>query len=145
MLVIEDLDKEKVNRTNEIISLFSQYFFYYFNNLNKKIKIFWHAKCFSISKDKIKSYVKFRSKTIKNVMVTYFLKYNAIYMGNTKMEHKEEICRKLSNYKVLQEIQDGILYFDGKRIDLVEFYNENIKVIEQEISEEMFLDLFNFE
>ena len=145
MLVIEDLDNEKVNRSNEIISLFSQYFFDYFNNLNKNAKIFWHAKCFSINNDKIKSYVKFRSKTIKNVMTTYFLKHNSIYIGNARMDYKEEVCKKLSDYKVLQEVQDGILYFDGKRIDLIEFYKDKLKVIEQEIQEEMFLDLFDFE
>lgn len=145
MLVIEDLDKEKNNRTNEIISLFSQYFFDYFNNLNKNTKIFWHAKCFSINNDKINSYVKFRSKIIKNVLTTYFLKHNDIHIGNAKMEYKEEICKKFTNYKVLQEIQDGILYFDGKRIDLREFYEDHIKTIDQEIPEETFLDLFNFE
>lgn len=143
MVVIEDLDKEKVNRTNEIISLFSQYFYDYFNNLNKNIKIFWHGKCFSIKNDKIKSYVKFRSKTIKNVMVTYFLKSQGAYMGNTNIEEKENECIKFSNYKILQKIQDGILYFDGREIDLEEFYCGNIKVIEKEITEEMFLDLFD--
>lgn len=143
MIVIEDLDKDKVNRVNEITALFSQYFFDYFNNLNKNIKIFWHGKCFSINKDKVKSYVRFRSKIIKNVMTTYFLRNKGKYMGNAKIEEKENECIKYPDYKVLEKIQNGTLYFDGQKIDLGEFYNGNIKVIEEKVNEEMFLDLFN--
>lgn len=146
MLLIEDLDKEKNTRTNEIIALFAQYFFDYFNSLNKSRKIFWHGKCFSINNDKIKSYVKFRSKIIKNVMMTYFLKTKGIHnIGNIKLEEKEKKCIKFLDYKVLKNIQDGILYFDGQKIDLLKFYNGNIKIINEEIKEEMFLDLFDFE
>lgn len=146
MLVIEDLDKEKVNRTNEIIALFSQYFFDYFNSLNRNIKVFWHGKCFSINNEKINSYVKFRSKIIKNVMTTYFLKRNGINIGNANMEKKEKECMKFQNYKILKEVQDGILYFDGEKIDLYEFYNGNIKILYDKVTNDtMFTDLFGFE
>lgn len=144
-MVIEDLDKDKVNRTNEIIALFAQYFFDYFNNLNKNAKIFWHGKCFSINNDKIKSYIKFRSKIIKNVMTTYFLKNKSVYMGNSNLEEKENECMKFSDYEILKKIQDGILYFDGQRIDLIEFYHDNIKVMNEEVKEEVFLNLLDFE
>ena len=143
MLVIADLDKDKYNTSNEIIALFSQYFFDYFNNLNKNIKIFWHGKCFSINQEKMSSYLKFRSKVIRNVMTTYFLKRKNIHMGNNKMEEREEFCKKYPEYDILKEMQDGILYFDGQRIDLNEFYNGNIVNINKNLNNGMFDDLFN--
>ena len=144
MIVIEDLDKEKYNTSNEIIAMFSQYFFDYFNNLNRNAKVFWHGKCFSINKDKMISYLKFRSKIIKNVMTTYFLKRKDIHMGNDKLEDREEECKKFTEYESLKDIQDGILYFDGKRINLEEFYEGNIKIISKSVNDEMFTDLFEF-
>lgn len=141
MTVIEDLDKEKVNRTNEIIALFSQYFYDYFNNFNKHFKVFWHGKCFSIKHEKIKSYLKFRSRIIRNVMTTYFLKTKGLKFGNTNMETKDDECMKYDDYSILEDIQDGILYYDGNRIDLQEFYNDNIKIM-QEQKEDLFSDLF---
>lgn len=144
MILIEDLDKEKVNRTNEIISLFSQYFFEYFNNLDMHLKVFWHGKCFSINPDKVSSYIKYRSKIIKNVMTTYFLQTNKIYIGNSKIDVKEKECKKLPNYENLKRIQDGILYFNGKRIDLEEFYNGNIKYIEKSDDKNIFDKLSDF-
>ena len=53
-IVIEDLDNDKYNRTNEIISVFCQYFFDSFNSFYQKEKVFWHGKCFSINENKIK-------------------------------------------------------------------------------------------
>ena len=102
LVVISDLDKEKWNTSNEIISVFSQYFFDYFNEHNKQSKVFWHGKCFSIRNEKINSYIKFRSSIIKNVMTTYFLsKYN-IKMGKEKQEKREIECKKLQGYEVLE-------------------------------------------
>ena len=112
LVVISDLDKEKWNTSNEIISVFSQYFFDYFNEHNKQSKVFWHGKCFSIRNEKINSYIKFRSSIIKNVMTTYFLsKYN-IKMGKEKQEKREIECKKLQGYEVLEDIQDGVLYLE---------------------------------
>lgn len=144
--IIKDLDKEMCNKTNEIIALFAQYFFDYFNQYNNKNKIFWHAKCFSISTNKLKSYIKFRSGIIKNVMTTYFLGRNHIRSGKSKLKDKEEQCKKLDGYEVLEDIQDGILYYDGNRIDLAEFYKNNIKVIERKEDKQDIevLDLFDF-
>lgn len=141
MRVIEDLDKDKVNRVNEIISLFSQYFFDYFNELYGKTKVFWHAKCFTINEDKIISYLKYRSKIIRNVMTTYFLKKKKIYMGNEKMNIREAECEKYADYEALKEYQDGTLYFDGKKIDLSEYYKGNIKEIKYNTENDFFVDL----
>ena len=145
LVVISDLDKEKWN-TNEIISVFSQYFFDYFNEHNKQSKVFWHGKCFSIRNEKINSYIKFRSSIIKNVMTTYFLsKYN-IKMGKEKQEKREIECKKLQGYEVLEDIQDGVLYLEGDRIDIIEFYKGNIKKVKstEHKSSDLYIDLTNF-
>ena len=146
LVVISDLDKEKWNSSNEIISVFSQYFFDYFNEQNKKSKVFWHGKCFSIRNEKINSYIKFRSSIIKNVMTTYFLsKYN-IKMGKEKQEKREIECKKLQGYEVLEDIQNGVLYLEGDRIDIIEFYKGNIKKVKstEHKSSDLYIDLTNF-
>lgn len=144
--IISDLDKENCNTSNEIIALFSQYFFDYFNQYNNKAKIFWHGKCFSINNDKINSYIKFRSGVIKNVMTTYFLSKNNIRMGNIKKEKRDIECKKTQGYETLEDIQNGILYFSGDRIDINEFYNGNIKKIKSIESEynNLYVDLTDF-
>ena len=146
LVVISDLDKEKWNTSNEIISVFSQYFFDYFNEHNKQSKVFWHGKCFSIKNEKINSYIKFRSSVIKNVMTTYFLsKYN-IKMGKEKQEKREIECKKLQGYDVLEDIQNGVLYLEGDRIDITEFYKGNIKKVKsiEHKSSDLYIDLTNF-
>lgn len=146
LVVISDLDKEKWNSSNEIISVFSQYFFDYFNEHNKQSKVFWHGKCFSIRNEKINSYIKFRSGIIKNVMTTYFLsKYN-IKMGKEKQEKREIECKKLQGYEVLEDIQNGVLYLEGDRIDIIEFYKGNIKKVKstEHKSSDLYIDLTNF-
>lgn len=146
LVVISELDKEKWNTSNEIISVFSQYFFDYFNEHNKQSKVFWHGKCFSIRNEKINSYIKFRSSIIKNVMTTYFLsKYN-IKMGKEKQEKREIECKKLQGYEVLEDIQNGVLYLEGDRIDIIEFYKGNIKKVKstEHKSSDLYIDLTNF-
>lgn len=146
LVVISDLDKEKWNTSNEIISVFLQYFFDYFNEHNKQSKVFWHGKCFSIRNEKINSYIKFRSSIIKNVMTTYFLsKYN-IKMGKEKQEKREIECKKLQGYEVLEDIQNGVLYLEGDRIDIIEFYKGNIKKVKstEHKSSDLYIDLTNF-
>lgn len=146
LVVISDLDKEKWNTSNEMISVFSQYFFDYFNEHNKQSKVFWHGKCFSIRNEKINSYIKFRSGIIKNVMTTYFLsKYN-IKMGKEKQEKREIECKKLQGYEVLEDIQNGVLYLEGDRIDIIEFYKGNIKKVKstEHKSSDLYIDLTNF-
>ena len=146
LVVISDLDKEKWNTSNEIISVFSQYFFDYFNEHNKQSKVFWHGKCFSIRNEKINSYIKFRSSIIKNVMTTYFLsKYN-IKMGKEKQEKREIEGKKLQGYEVIEDIQDGVLYLEGDRIDIIEFYKGNIKKVKstEHKSSDLYIDLTNF-
>ena len=146
MLVIADLDVDKCNRTNEIIALFSQLFFHHFNSLYVKDTIFWHGKCFSIPGEKLKSYIKYRSGNVKNVMVTYFLKKKGISMGNDKMEDRVNKAKEHSDYKLLEDYQDGILYYDGNRIDLHDFLeNDTITKVKIDLPESIeYIDLSSF-
>lgn len=134
LALIEDLNSDVNTKSDEIISMFSQYFFEHFNSLNKKEKIFWHGECFSIPFNKINSYIKYKSGSIKNVLTTYFLKKNNVKdAGRIKLSEKIEMCKKIEGYKnLLEEIENGILYKNGERIDIQEFFNGNIKVIEPE-------------
>ncbi len=67
-------------------------------------------------------------------MITYLLKRNGVKdAGKLKLQEKIEMCRKYDCYeKTLKEIENGILYKDGYRIDIEEFLKGNIKIIEQE-------------
>ena len=146
MLVIADLDVDKCNRTNEIIALFSQIFFHHFNTLYVKDTIFWHGKCFSIPSEKLKSYIKYRSGSIKNVMVTYFLKKRNSNPGNIKLEEKIEVAKQFSDFKLLEDYQDGILYYDGSRISQKDFFeNDTITKLKVELPESIeYIDLSSF-
>ena len=134
-ILLDDLniDKQKNARTNDIIALFSQEFFNYFNNLYNAEKIFWHGMCFSIEKEKVNSYIKFRTSIVRNVMTTYFLKRMMIKdAGSIKMQERIKKNEKYSAYESVRELEKGILYLNGQRIDKEEFLNGNIKVIEPE-------------
>lgn len=146
MLVIADLDVDKCNRTNEIIALFSQIFFHHFNTLYIKDTIFWHGKCFSIPSEKLKSYIKYRSGSIKNVMVTYFLKKRNSNPGNIKLEEKIEVAKQFPDFKLLEDYQDGILYYDGSRISQKDFLeNDTITKLKVELPESIeYIDLSSF-
>lgn len=139
--LMADLDSEKDNHSNEIIALFSQYFFQYFNSVNEHRLIFWHAKCFSIPKGKLISYIKFRSRIIENVMVTYFLKRNHKNNGELTLNEKIEECKKYADYSLLEKMQKGILYFKGEQIDFNEFLRGIIVPIQKEGLKDMFSDL----
>lgn len=124
-LLMQDLDSDSDDHSNEIISLFSQYFFYYFNNFDKNKLVFFHAKCFSIPQEKIYSYIKYRSRAIENVMITYFLKRNN---KNEKMKLEDKIkkCKDMENYDMIDKRKKGTLFYNGKKILIEDFINGNI-------------------
>lgn len=130
--IIEDLNSDLNTKSDEIISMFSQYFFEYFNSINKKENVFWHGECFSIPSDKMNSYIKYKSGAIKNVITTYFLKKNGVVnAGRIKLPEKIKMCKEYDLYdKALKNIENGILYLNGDRIDIQEYLNGNIKKIE---------------
>lgn len=135
VILLDDLniDKQKNCRTNDIVALFTQEFFNCFNNLYNNEKVFWHGMCFSIEKEKINSYIRFRTSIVKNVMTTYFLKRMMVNdAGSIKMEERIAENEKYKAYTVARESEKGILYLNGDRIDKEEFLNGNIKKIEPE-------------
>ncbi len=133
MLVIKDLDpSDESTHANEIIALFSQYLFEYFNIHFNGDNIFWHGKCFSIPNEKLVSYLKFRSGIIKNVMATYFLKsYNAPLIPNEKLDLVIKKCCAFKDFNPNDQLLNGFLYFNGNLIDLLEFENGTIKILEE--------------
>lgn len=131
--LIKDLNSDNNNSSNEIIAVFSQYFFDYFNSISNTEKIFWHGKCFSIPSGKVNSYIKYKNKLIQNVITTYLLKKNNIIdAGKIKAEERIEKCKEYKQYNELKKVMDGILYKNGDRIDIEEFLNGSIKIIEPE-------------
>jgi len=129
-----NIDKEKNARTNEIVALFTQEFFNYFNCLySRDEKIFWHGGCFSIEKEKINSYIKCRALVVKDVMTAYFLKRMMVKnAGRIKIEERIAQNEKYDGYERVKRVEEGILYLNGQRIDKQDFFNGNIKVIEPE-------------
>ena len=139
--VIKDLSSDETDYSNEIIALFTQYFFDYFNEFDKHRKVYWHGKCFSIPEDKIKSYIKYRSRIIQNVMTTYFLMKQGQYKGNEKLEYRINKCKSLGNYETFKDIERGILYYNGTRIDLDKFLEGKIEETNKINIENLFSDL----
>ena len=145
--IIDKINNNKNYKSDEIISIFSQYFFNEFNNLNSKTTIFWHGKCYSIEENKKISYIKYKSQSILNVFLAYFLKKNGIKdAGNIKLYKKLELCNKIDFFKDVEQYSKGILYYKGKRIDLDEYLKGNIKQIGEVKKQPQikFLDLNEF-
>lgn len=133
MDLINDLNSDKNNSSNEIIAVFSQYFFDYFNSINNEKKIFWHGKCFSIPLKKVNSFIKYKQQLIRSVVTTYLLKQKGIKdAGKIKLVDKIKMCEEYKEYEHVKKIENGILYLNGDRIDIDEFLNGNIKKIESE-------------
>lgn len=109
--VISFIEQIGSDRANEIVALFSQSFFYYFNQINKNNLTFWHVKCFSIPKEKVMSYVKYHSRSIENVTVPYFLRKNGLESEVGSLAEKIQFSKKMSNYSVLEKVQKRNIIF----------------------------------
>ena len=137
MDIIEDMGSDKSPHSNEIISVFSQFFFQYFNHFDKHKIVYWHAKCFSIPNEKIASYIKYRSRIIENVLVTYFLKKNSVKIDDTSISEKIKACEQLGGYKDFETYKNGLLYYCGKEISLEDFLNNGEIVIKGKSDEDI--------
>ena len=141
--LFNDLNSDNSNYSTEIISVFSQYFYDYFNKFDIHRKIFWHGKCFSIPNGKIKSYIKYKSKLIQVLVTTYFLKkHNIVDAGRIPLQDKLSKCKQYNDYLKIENIQKGILYYNGNKIDIEEFLNGNIVKINK-FDESLFDDILN--
>ena len=145
MTLINDINDKSNKKVDEIISMFSQYFFEYFNSFNTAEKVYWHGECFSIPEGKVRSYIKYKSTSIKNVLTTYFLKKNGIpNAGKIKLQEKINACMQYDSFEpYLKEQIDGYLYYQGEQIDIQEFLNGNIVVVKSKPKAETnsFIDL----
>jgi GNAT superfamily N-acetyltransferase len=128
---IKEINNKQNMRADEIVSVFSQYFFDYFCLNNANEKIYWHGECFSIPYGKVNSYIKYKSGSIKNVLTTYFLNHKNIKnAGKIPMEEKLNMCREYEDFKETEEIMNGILYYKGNQLDIDEYFKGNIKIKE---------------
>ena len=102
--------KYKNLKAHEIVSVFSQLFYQYFNKRYLKEAVYWHCKCSNIPIGKINSYLKFRSLTIYELYLTYFLKRKNVQdAGKIKLFQKEEMCNKLDEFKTIEKFARGRL------------------------------------
>lgn len=121
--LMRSLDSDTDNHSNEIISVFSQLFFYHFNKFDKNKLVFFHAKCFSIPEGKITSYIKYRSRSIQNVMATYILKRNKESFAELDLKGKIDKCKSLENYEGIKNFLEATLFYKGRQISLEDFLN----------------------
>ena len=98
-------------KAQDIVSVFSQLFYKYFNDRYINRPIYWHCKCSNIPYGKINSYIKYRSKTIHELNLTYFLKRNDFQdAGKIELTKKAEICDKIDEFKKIKQFVKGRLY-----------------------------------
>ena len=142
-VIINDLNSSGFKKGDMLISLFSQYFYDYFNELNHGRKIFWHAKCFSIPKGKMQSFIKYKCVRFRNVITTYLLKKNNVKdAGRIKLDEKIKLCEQIDGYDKIKQYENGILYYCGKQIDIEEYLKGNIKYLKMiEYNDIDFFDL----
>lgn len=144
-MFINSINNEKNYRTHDIASIFSQYFFEYFNSVYEGETVYWHCKCFNISKEKVQSYIRFKSRGILKGITSIFLKQNGVRNAyGIKLEEKLEMCKSYEAYSAIKEYKDGILYKDGNRIDLNEYIKGNVVILDEK-REEDFFDLVEFD
>lgn len=151
--IIEDSKKlkefvsSKKYKAHEIVSIFAQCFYKYFNDRYKNAPIYWHCKCSNIPKGKIKSYIKFRNLSIFDLKLTYFLKRKQVKnAGKIPLAKKEQKCNEFKEYENIKEFVKANLYIKGKRIDIDAFLNNRIlELPDIERKEEItFFDINNF-
>jgi len=120
-ILMKALDSDTDNHSNEVVSVFSQQFFYHFNKNDKNKIVFFHAKCFSIPEGKTTPYIKYRARSIQNVMTTYVLKRQKESFAELNLKEKIEKCKKLENYQEIKNFLEGTLFYKGRQISLEEF------------------------
>ena len=144
---IKSINNENSFRTHDIVSIFSQYFFEYFNNIYTKETVYWHCKAFNIAKEKITSYIKFKSKGILKGTTSIFLQKNGVKNAySIKLEEKIKKSEEFETFYTTEEYRNGIMYKNGNKIDLNEYLKGNILIIEEEKNKENnYFDLLEFD
>ena len=99
----------------------------------------------NISKEKVQSYIRFKSKEILDNVTSIFLKQNGMNTYGINLEEKLEMCKSYEEFSFISDNKEGVLYHNGDKIDLNEFLNGNIVSIENNNNENDFLDLIEFD
>ena len=108
--------------------------------------VYWHCKCFNISKEKVQSYIKFKSKGILKGVTSIFLKQNGVRNAyGIKLEEKIRMCKNYESYSSIEEYKDGVLYHNGDKIDLNEYFKGNIVILEDIKETVEIFDLMEFD
>lgn len=107
--------------------------------------VFWNCRCFNIPREKIKSYIRFKSKELLDNITNIFLKQNGINSNMIKIEERLKMCKSYEKFSFILEDKYGILYYNGDRIDLKEFLKGNIVSIENNSNSNNFFDLAEFD
>lgn len=143
---IKEFVASKKYKAHELVSVFSQCFYKYFNDRYKSEPIYWHCKCSNIPKGKIKSYIKFRNISIIDLKLAYFLKRKQVKnAGKITLSEKEKKCNEFAEYKKYERFAKGNLYIKGQRVDIEAFLNDQIVELPEIEREEITLfDINNF-
>ena len=147
--LINTINNEKKYRTHDIVSIFSQYFFEHFNDIYTKQTIYWHCNCFNIPKEKINSYLIYKSRGILKGTTAYFLKQKGIKNPNgIKLDKKLELFYSYEDHTLIEDYKEGLLYLNGSQISFDEYINGNIQKIDTPKNTNepnIFLDLKEFD
>ena len=144
---LKELISRRKYKAHEIVSIFSQHFYRCFNEKYENGPVYWHCKCSNIPRKKIKSYIKYRSLTILELNLTYFLKRKQFKdAGKIALAEKKQKCNEMPDYKEFKKFEKGKLYISGQQIDLECFLNNQIIKLPETKREEIitFLDINNF-
>ena len=136
MKLVDDINSDSNTCSTEIMSIFSQMFFDYFNKFYDGETVFWHGKCYSINDEKIMSFIKYKSRLIEVLTTTYYLKRNAVSdAGNISLLEKKKLCDTFVDYAKLKQIEKGRIYKKGKRLDIDEYLKGKIVEINNDMNE----------
>ena len=125
--LIDTINNEKKFRTHDVVSIFSQYFFDYFNERYDKSKIYWHCNCFNIQKERINSYLIYKSRGILKGSTAYFLKHKGVKNPyGIRLDKKLEIFNTYEDSSIIDDYKEGLLYLNGNQIDMQEYLKGNI-------------------
>ena len=142
---IDAINNEKSYRTHDIVSIFSQYYFEYFNSIYDKETVYWHCKCFNIADEKLQSYIKYKSHVILKGITSQFLKQQGVKNAyGIKLDEKIEMCKKYESFNSIEDYKNGILCCNGDRININEYLNGKIKIYEEIQEDVQILDLTDF-
>lgn len=62
-----------------------------------------------------------------------------------KLNEKLEMCKTFDNFSLIEDYKDGVLYYNGNKIDLNEYLKDNIVILGENKEKRDFFDLIEFD